>query len=81
MESEGIDSKGDTPSDSYFSFRFAKDAVKLIIEGFSFINVRIAHFSSSFQCGYTYIVCFYSLTYDQKHIGFSTYDIVNIIFM
>ena len=57
MESDGIDSNGDTPSKSYFSFRYAKDAVKLIIEGFCFINVRIAHFSSSFHCGYTYIVC------------------------
>ena len=48
MESEGIDSNGDTIKESYFSIRYAKDIVKVIIEGFSFINVRIAHFSSSF---------------------------------
>ena len=58
MESEGIYSKGDTPSKSVFSIRYAKDVVNAIIEGFSFISVGIAHVSSSFQCGYTYIVFF-----------------------
>ena len=57
MESEGIDSKGDTIKESYFCFRYAKDVVKVFIEGFCFINVRIVHFSSSFQCRYMYIVC------------------------
>ena len=38
------------------SFGLAKDTVK-VLKGFSFINVRIAHLSSSFQCRHTYIVC------------------------
>ena len=54
--------------------------MKVLIEGFCVINVRIAHISSNFQCGYTYVVCSSSSTYDQKHFGFSTYDIVNIFF-
>ena len=46
-----------TIKESYFSTRYAEDVVKVIIEDFCYINVRIAHFSSSFQCGYTNGVC------------------------
>ena len=77
MESEGIDSKGDTPSNRVILLlRMQKSLWKKLLRASDLSMSELHTLVPAINVGTPILSFLFSLTYDQKHVLFSTYDMV-----